>query len=302
MKIGGVWVGYEAFEPFSQMIAMTQDTIDFSQLMGQEWTEKTLLKGALVIAEGITSKSYLAGVSQLVDIVGGNPHQAPKILGSLANNTVPLGGLRNEIGKVWSPHMRELSSDVGDAIRNRNLATEGLSADPLPIKYSMMDGEPLRDYDFLTRIVQSVLPVTFNLDYNEAQQILFAGGFDKTLSTFYSPTGINLTNSPRIRSMFQREIGKLRMDKDLKKLAKNPRILASIRQQQKDIREGRRGDYETIDYYHTKVFQAIMRKKRNQAWANLADNHLVKTLEREQREKKRLRYDRTQQTLLAMYK
>ena len=38
--------------------------------------------------------------------------------------------------------MKELSSGIGDAIRNRNLITEGLAVEEIPTKYDMLNGKP----------------------------------------------------------------------------------------------------------------------------------------------------------------
>ena len=95
IKVGGLWVGYESIEPFNQIMTMIADIGDHSQLMGSEWTEQQLLKTGLVLAQGITSKSYLAGMQQFVDLFGGRPGQAERILANLANNQIPLAGLRN---------------------------------------------------------------------------------------------------------------------------------------------------------------------------------------------------------------
>ena len=57
--------------------------------MGPEWTEKSLFKTALVMAQGITSKSYMAGLQQFVDLFSMQPKQLEKMIASLANNQVP---------------------------------------------------------------------------------------------------------------------------------------------------------------------------------------------------------------------
>ena len=62
---GDIQVGYDSFEPFNQIISMIADIGDASQLMGEEWTKDNLLKMALLLSQGVTSKSYLAGCSHL---------------------------------------------------------------------------------------------------------------------------------------------------------------------------------------------------------------------------------------------
>ena len=73
-------------------------------LMGEEWTKDNLLKVALLLSQGVTSKSYLAGLQSFVDLFGGKPGQA-RIVAGLMNNTIPLGGLRNDLGKLFTPYM-----------------------------------------------------------------------------------------------------------------------------------------------------------------------------------------------------
>ena len=121
------------------------DVGDASILMGEEWTEKELQKISLVIAQSISGKSYLAGLQQLVDLAAGRPGQADRILASLTNNTVPLSGLRNEMGKLLTPYMREINSGVFQSWRNRNLLSENIpGVNELPYKYDMLNGRPLK--------------------------------------------------------------------------------------------------------------------------------------------------------------
>ena len=81
------------------------DVGDASELMGEEWTESQLQKISLVVAQAVSSKSYLAGIQSFVDLFGGRPGQGPRIIASLANNTIPLSGLRNELGRLFTPYI-----------------------------------------------------------------------------------------------------------------------------------------------------------------------------------------------------
>ena len=65
--LGGVEVGYEAFEPFNQIMSTVANIGDHSLLMGDEWTEDQLLKLAMVVGQSAASKSYLTGLQQFVD-------------------------------------------------------------------------------------------------------------------------------------------------------------------------------------------------------------------------------------------
>ena len=302
--VGNVCVGYESFEPYGQIMKTIANIGDASQLMGEEWTERELQKIALVIATSITSKSYLAGLQQFVDLFSGKPGQTARIIAGLLNNQIPLAGLRNEIGKILTPYTRELNSGIADALRNRNLITEHIAANELPIKYDLLNGKPIKEHDPMTRMWNALMPINFNLESSPGRQLLFNSGYDLRMSVYYSPDGYNLTNSPQIRSMFQKAIGDQNLELELNKLAKNKKILASIAEMQKDIRMGKRGDYEPGDYYHNIILGRLFDKARQQAWLNIRREDVVEDLIREEDIKTLERRRKTSDTnnLLAMYK
>ena len=292
LRVGDVWIGNDAIEPFNQILSMVADIGDASQLMGSEWTEKNLLKVSLLLAQGVTSKSYLAGMQQFVDLFAGKPGQANRIIANIANNTLPLGALRNEIGKVISPHARELNSGIMESIQNRNLWAEKLPGYDLPLKYDMLNGRPIRDWDPITRMWNALIPVNFNLDHSPGRQLLFNSGYDLRLSTYYAPGGVNLTDNPEIRSRFQKAIGEQGLELKLNKLARKKEIIASLREMMADIKSGKRGLYETRDYYHNRIIGQIMRQARIAAWASIMGASDIQKLMQTQQQKKITRLEK----------
>ena len=278
IKLAGVWVGYDAFEPFNQILRLVTDIGDNSMLMGEEWTEKELLKTSLVIAQGIASKSYLAGMQQFVDLFAGRPGQAERIAAGLLNNTVPLAGLRNELGKLFTPYTRELGSGIDQALRNRNLISEYLPGDDLPIKYDILNGRPIKDHDFMTRAFNAFSPVSLNLDQSPGRKFLFDSGYDLRMSTYFSPMGDDLSDSPRIRSMFQKAIGEQNLERALDKLAQNPKAIESLAEMNRVIDSGERGNYESMDFYHNLAIDRIFTEARRKAWAGIMMDPKVQTL------------------------
>ena len=308
IKLGDVWIGYDSFEPFNQILATIGDIGDASQLMGEEWTEDQFQKLSLIVAQGFTSKSYLAGMQQFVELFSGRPGQFNRIVAGLLNNQIPLAGIRNEFGKLITPYTRELSSGIGDALRNRNLAFEKFPGEDLPIKYDLLNGKPIKEWDPLTRMWNAVSPVSFNLDYTEGRNFLFRSGYDLRMSTYYSPgpNSINLTDSPMIRSKYQKAIGDLNLEKELTKLSRQKKIIASILEMEKDIRDGNRGEFEAKDYYHNKMIGKVFTRARKQAWLNIQGEDLVQELSSEQLGKKLKRKQKTARTsfdeVLTIYK
>ena len=285
IKLGAVRVGYDQFEPFNLIMSTIADIGDASELMGQEWTEGELQKISLVVAQAITSKSYLAGIQSFVDLFAGRPGQFDRIIAGLANNQIPLAGLRNELGKLLTPYMREISSGVDQSIRNRNLIFENFAEgeNKLPLKYDMLNGKPLKDWDFLTRAFNAVSPISLSLDQSPGRNFLFDSGYDLRKSTYYAPDGTNLTDMPRIRSEFQRAIGLQNLERELDKMAVDPRMLASMDKMYEDIRSGRRAEYDARDYYHNIMIKRLFDRARRQAWASISTRYDVAEAIRDRR-------------------
>ena len=286
IKLGAVRVGYDSFEPFNLILSTIADVGDASELMGEEWTENELGKIALVVAQAVTSKSYLAGIQSFVDLFAGRPGQTGRIVSGLLNNQVPLAGIRNDLGRLFTPYMREINSGVYQSIRNRNLITENLTSNQLPIKYDMLNGKPLKDWDFLTRAYNAVSPVSLNLDQSEGRNFLFDSGYDLRTSTYYAPDSTNLTDHPVIRSQFQRALGSLNLELKLNKLAKDPKIIASMKQMYDDIRSGKRAQFNARDYYHNRIIDRLFKDAKKQAWASIKDDtNIAKVIEIQRLEK-----------------
>ena len=305
IKLGAVRVGYDNFEPFNLIMSTIADVGDASELMGEEWTETELQKISLVIAQAVTSKSYLAGIQSFVDLFAGRPGQFDRIIAGLGNNIIPMSGLRNELGKLFTPYMREIGSGIDQSVRNRNLITEQLpGVRQLPIKYDMLNGNPVKDWDFLTRAYNAISPIQLNLDQSVGRNFLFDSGYDLRMSTYYAPDGTNLTDSPRVRSEYQRFIGMQNLERDLDKLAVDPKIIASMEKMYADIKAGLRDQYDARDYYHNIIIDNLFQKARRRAWAQMQTNPEAVELMEEARQKRVRKLAKKQDTrnILNIYK
>jgi len=285
IKIGNVWVNYDAFEPYNQILALIGDIGDHQELMGEEWAEDRYSKLGMALASTATSKSYLAGLQSFVDLFSGAPGQQDRIIASLMNNTLPLSSLRNEIGKVLTPYTRELGSDIGDSIRNRNLITENIAGDPLPIKYDILTGKPIKNHIFPVRMFNAISPVNFNLDYSEGRELLFNSGYDMRTSTYSAPDGTDLSDSPKVRSMFQKAIGDQNLEAVFNKMAREESIQISLAEM-KYYKKNGMSDVEPRSFPHYKRIAKAFDKAKKRAWASLKQDNDVQKLLIEERNQK----------------
>lgn len=280
IKLGNVWVSYESMEPFSNILASIADLGDNQRLMGDEFVDKGLMANSLILAKGMISKTYLQGLQQLTDLFGNDPKKLEKIAANLMNNTLPLSSLRNEIGRVITPYTRELQSGFADSIRNRNLLTEQVTTDPLPIKYDILTGRPIKDWDVPTRLFNALSPINFNLDQTEGRKFLFRSNYDMRLSTMSAPDGTNLGKNPKVRSKYQQAIGQQGLDKALERIAQNPLAIQSMAQMEEDLAlDGGRG-IDPMKYKHNQLIHNEFTRARKRAWASLRDDPEVYALKR----------------------
>ena len=268
IKLGDVWVSYDSMEPFSNLFAMIGDLGDNQRLMGDEWVEKGLVGTSLIMAKGLVSKTYLQGLQQVFDLFGNDPKKFEKIAASLMNNTVPMSSLRNEIGRAINPGMRELSSSWTDQIRNRNLTSEFLAQEELPYKYDILTGKIINDWHPLTRMFNMISPIQLNLDPSPGRQLLLRSNYDMRMSVYSAPDGTNLSDSPKVRSLFQKAIGEQGLEDKLAKIATEPRVIESLKEMEQDIQSGRRRK-DPMSYHHNERLAYVINRARARAWGSL---------------------------------
>jgi hypothetical protein len=303
IKLGDVWVSYESMEPFSNMLAAIADMGDNQRMMGDQWVEKGLLAHSLIIAKGLVTKTYLQGINQLVDLFGNNPKSMQKIAASLANNTVPLAGLRNELGRVITPYQRELDSGFWDSIRNRNLFMEQVAGeDELPIKYDILNGQPIKNWNPATRMFNAISPIQLNFDQSPGRQLLIQSNYPLRTTAMSSPNGISLANSPSVRSKYQKALGDQDLELQLAKLAQNPEVIESLARMEEDIRTGRHKrppGISPMSYTHNILIQALMKRAQSRAWASIQTDPNVIALVQAQKKEDAAKYNRNKNPSLS---
>ena len=124
------------------------------------------------------------------------------------------------------------------------------------------------------------------------------------MSTYYAPDSTNLTDQPEIRSRFQKAIGDQNLERQLDKLATNPKALASLAEMQKDIRDGNRGKYDARNYWHNGKIDQLFQEARRKAWASIMMDPDIQEIINQQKDKKRAKLLKMQKTtdILNIYK
>ena len=280
IRIFGKWVSYDSFEPFNTVLAYVADVAGAQELMGQQWTEDKLQKVSVAIMSAGFTKSYLSGLSQIIDLVAGDPGTLNIMAANLANNTLPLGGLRNEVGKVINPYMKELNRELDDQVRNRNQTSELLAGEPLPIKYDLLNGKKINDWDLPTRLFNMFSPVKINPDWSPGRALLFESKYDLALIAT-KPNGIDLSKHPKLRSEYQRLMGKENVEAKLNNLAQDPKIKQSLEDMKNDRRDPNREGTEPQLYEVNQRIQVIMEEASGKAIRMLMRNPEMKRLMQE---------------------
>ena len=283
IKLGGVWVNHESLEPFTSMLSFVADLGDNQRLLGDEYVERGLLSAGLALSKGMVTKTYLQGLTSLTDLFSNNPKKIERIIPNILNGFIPSSTLRNDVGKVLNPYMKELNSDFADTLRNRNQFMEYVVGEDerLPIKYDILTGRPINDWDVPTRLFNFISPVSINFDQSPGRKFLFRSQFNINLATTSAPDGTSLSDNASLRSEFQRQIGLQNLDLKLEKLSKRPAVIRSLKIMEQDIAANRHKAEPGINpmsYQHNKLIAQVFKEAKAVAWANMKNNPNVRKL------------------------
>lgn len=269
IRLGDMWVSYESLEPFSGILAFIADVGDSQQEMGEEWAGEHLAKLTHLISANVTNKTFLAGLFNLQDIITSKGQRASSVAANIANNQIPLSSLRNELGKLVSPGMRELETGFFQGIRNRNLYTDlVVGADgKLPYRYDILNGQPLRDWDPLTRSVNAILPFNINYHTNPTRELLLRSGLDLAQTFNSGPNGESLEGYPDLKSRYQFLMGQQNIEGALEKLFQKPEIMQSIMDMENNTSKGIK--YSPSEMMHIGQITRIFDRAKKVAWREL---------------------------------
>ena len=308
ITFGDVVFDYSSLEPYNLLLSAIADIGDNGQLMGSEWSEKRLQAIGFVIGRGLTGKTYLSGLDQLMQMSQGRNWN--KNIANILNNSLPLAGLRNEVGKFLNPHMKELNSSMWASIRNRNQFLEPLAhinpfLDPLAEKADILNGQPIQDWNFIQRGFNAISPIQINIKSKSKGRLLLQQSNYDQESTVYGYNGYSFSRSAKARSLFQTAMGKAEinvggrsyknLEHYLNVLAADPTIQTSLNKMRRDALNPSTWDLDPNNSYsHNDRIDNGFQAARAVAWATIKDHPVIieliqkqDSLKSRQREKRR---------------
>jgi hypothetical protein len=101
-------------------LSLTVDIVDNFDSLSSGVQEDLYNKLTFVLGSAVTNRSVLSQLEPMFDVLQGNGAAASRWVTSFGNNFAPLGSLRNELGKILYPQLRQIRSELDDHLRNRN--------------------------------------------------------------------------------------------------------------------------------------------------------------------------------------
>ena len=147
--LDGKWYSYENMGALSDWLALTADVMDNFDTLDEGDIETMLNKMGHLLAANLTNKSFTAGLEPLNDVLAGNPAALSRWGASFGSAFAPMSGMRNELGRLLEPQLKEVDQELGQLLANRNVFAKST----LPDLHDWIDGgkvgEPL---GFLARV------------------------------------------------------------------------------------------------------------------------------------------------------
>lgn len=240
IRLGDKFINYDGLEPFASMLALIADIGDnfVKGKLSETGAENAWRKVGYLVAMNLTNKSFLAGLQPLTEVLAFDGARSEVWAANLTNNFIPFSGIRNEIANVLNPGLRELENDFIQTIMNRNPIARGF----LARKRDPMNGQVIRDWDFPTRLWNSISPIQLSDADTPTRRLLRDSGFDLVSTFTKDDKGNKLT--PRQRENLADLMGGYRnkygqtIEEELTELFKDP----GIRKEMEDYRRARQNN------------------------------------------------------------
>ena len=186
---------YEWMGPIGDWLALTVDVIDNFDSLSASMQEDMFNKLGFILGSAITNRSILSQLEPLHDVLQGNGAAAARFATSFGSNLVPLGSLRNELGKVMYPGLRQLRSEFDELLRNRNNYLDAFDPErALPPLVDPIDGKPVGYQENWFIRAFNVGPIKIHDQPSKERQFLIDIEFNSSPTMNVSQKGVPLEN------------------------------------------------------------------------------------------------------------
>ncbi len=188
-------VSYEWMGPIGDWMSLMIDTVDNFDSLTSSQIEDIREKLAFVLGAAVTNRSVLSQLEPMFDVLQGNGAAASRWATSFGNNFAPLGSLRNEIGRLLYPQLRQIRSELNEHLRNRNAWLDAV--DPtraLPSVVDPIDGKEIGKEDNWFLRVFNRGPMKVTSQPSKERQFLIDIEFNSSPTMRMSQRGVVLEN------------------------------------------------------------------------------------------------------------
>ena len=188
-------VSYEWMGPMGDWLSLTIDVIDNFDSLSVGMQEDLFNKLTFVLGSAVTNRSILSQLEPMYDVLQGNGAAAMRFLTNFGNNLVPLGSLRNEFGKILYPQLRQIRTELNDALRNRNAYLDLVDPErSLPSVVDPIDGREIGQEDNWFLRVWNRGPIKVTSVPSKERQFLIDIEFNSNPQMRLSNRGVLLEN------------------------------------------------------------------------------------------------------------
>jgi hypothetical protein len=118
VKIGDKYYSYFRLEPFGTILGLAADFTELTQNMDEDEKNYVFDKIAMSIGRNLSSKTFLQGISNVVNVITDPTRYGENWIEQLAGSAVPATGLMNWASRTIDPNLREVHG-ILDAIKYR---------------------------------------------------------------------------------------------------------------------------------------------------------------------------------------
>ena len=191
----GKQVSYEWIGPIGAWLSLTVDVVDNFDSLSSGVQEDLFNKLTFVLGSAVTNRSVLSQLEPMFDVLQGNGAAASRWATSFGNNFAPLGSLRNELGRLLYPQLRQIRSELNDHLRNRNAWLDAFDPErALPSVVDPIDGKEIGKEDNWFLRVFNRGPVKVTSTPSKERQFLIDIEFNSSPNMRVSQRGVPLQN------------------------------------------------------------------------------------------------------------